>query len=108
MENLPVYINIGFVLTTLITAWLFYKATNRSKLVLIIIAGWLIIQTIVSFTGFYTITKTTPPRFLLLVLPPLFFIVLLFITNKGRQFIDNLDVKALTVLHAIRIPVELI
>ena len=108
MENLPVYINVGFVLITLLTIWLFYKATNYSKLVWIIITAWLIIQTIISLTGFYTITKTHPPRFLLLVLPALLFIILLFTTNKGRMFIDNMDVKMLTLLHAIRIPVELI
>ena len=108
MENLPVYINIGFVLVTMLTVWLFCKATNYSKLVLVIIAAWLIIQSIISLTGFYTITKTIPPRFLLLVLPPLFFIVLLFSTNKGRMFIDRLDVKTLTLLHIVRIPVELI
>ena len=108
MENLPVYINVGFVLITLLTIWLFYKATNYSKLVWIIITAWLIIQTIISLTGFYTITKTNPPHFLLLVLPALIFIILLFATNKGRIFIDNMDVKMLTLLHAIRIPVELI
>ena len=108
MGNLPVYINVGFVLITLLTIWLFYKATNYSKLVWIIITAWLIIQTIISLTGFYTITKTHPPRFLLLVLPALLFIILLFTTNKGRMFIDNMDVKMLTLLHAIRIPVELI
>ena len=108
MENLPVYINIGFVIITVLTVWFFYKATNYSKLVMVIIVAWLIIQTIISLTGFYTITKTTPPRFLLLVLPPLFIIVFLLTTNKGRQFIDDLDVKTLTLLHVIRIPVELV
>ena len=108
MENLPFYINIGFVLITLLTVWLFYKATNYSKLVVIIIAAWLVIQAIISLTGFYTDTKTIPPRFLLLVIPPIFLIILLFTTNKGRMFIDNMNVKTITLLHAIRIPVELI
>src|SRR5215204_4765762 len=106
MENLPIYINIGFVIITVLTVWFFYKATNYSKSVIVIIVAWLIIQTIISLTGFYTITKTTPPRFLLLVLPPLFFIVFLLTTNKARQFINNLDVKTLTLLHVIRMPVE--
>src|SRR5215203_1920331 len=108
MENLPIYINVAFVIITVLTVCFFYKATNYSKLVMVIIVAWLIIQTIISLTGFYTITKTTPPRFLLLVLPPLFIIVFLLTTNKGRQFIDDLDVKTLTLLHVIRIPVELV
>lgn len=108
MENLPVYINIGFILTTLLTILFFFKATNYSKWVVASIAAWLIIQAVVSLTGFYTITNTIPPRFLLLVLPPVFFIILLFTTNKGRILIDKLDAKTLTLLNVVRIPVELI
>ena len=63
MENLPVYITIGFILTTLVTVFFFYKATNYSKLALVIIACWLIIQGIIAMTGFYTISNTTPPTF---------------------------------------------
>ncbi|MEO8763856.1 MAG: hypothetical protein ABI416_06200 [Ginsengibacter sp.] len=51
---------------------------------------------------------TNPPRFLLLVLPPLLFIVALFVTPGGRRFLDNLNAKTLTILHTIRIPVELV
>lgn len=108
MENLPVYITIGFILTTLVTVFFFYKATNYSKLALVIIACWLIIQGIIGMTGFYTISNTTPPRFLLSVLPPFLLIILLFTTKKGKVFIDKLDTKTLTLLHIIRIPVELI
>jgi hypothetical protein len=65
-------------------------------------------QAIVGLSGFYTITDTMPPRFLLLVLPPLFFIICLFVTAKGRQYLDSLDTKFLTILHIVRVPVELV
>jgi hypothetical protein len=68
----------------------------------------MVIQAIISLSGFYSITDTTPPRFLLLVLPPLLIILLLFFTRKGRLYIDSLDAKTLTLLHVIRIPVELV
>jgi hypothetical protein len=35
-------------------------------------------------------------------------IIGLFANSKGRQYIDNLDIKYLTILHVIRIPVELV
>lgn len=108
MENLPVYISIVFGLTTLLTVYFIYKASHYSKPVLAMIAGWLAIQSLVAYSGFYTITNTVPPRFLLLVLPPLAFIVLLFFTKRGKRFIDSLDIKTLTLLHSIRIPVEII
>jgi hypothetical protein len=108
MENLPISVSILFGFTTLLTVYLFYKASHNSKLVLIITAAWLAVQALVASTGFYTITNTIPPRFLLLVLPPMVLIAALFFTNSGRQLIDRIDVKALTLLHLIRIPVEIV
>ena len=107
MENLPIPISILFSLTTLLTVYLFYKA-SYSKSILIIAIVWLAVQALVASTGFYTITNTIPPRFLLLVLPPLVLIATLFLTNSGRRFIDRIDVKALTLLHLVRIPVEIV
>jgi len=108
LENLPIYIAIVFGLTTLLTLVLFYKATNRSKTAFIVLLFWLSLQTIVALTDFYTITDTIPPRFLLLVMPPILLIVVLFATAKGRSFIDSLDIKALTILHIVRVPVEIV
>lgn len=108
MEHLPTYISIVFGLTTILTVGLFYKATNNSKATLIIILSWLAFQTFIGLSGFYTVTDTIPPRFLLLVLPPILLITGLFTTSKGRQFIDNLDTKTLTLLHTVRIPVEIV
>jgi len=108
MENLPIYIPFVFGLTTILTVFLFFRATNNSTTTLIILLAWLLLQTIVGLSGFYTVTDTIPPRFLLLVLPPLLFIIGLFATVKGRSYIDKLDAKTLTILHAIRIPVELV
>ncbi len=108
MENLPSYISVVFGLTTIITVALFYKATRNSKTTLIILLIWLALQTVIGLSGFYTLTNTTPPRFMLLVLPPLLLIIALFTTSKGRQYIDSLDVKTLTILHTVRIPVEVV
>lgn len=108
MENLPSYISILFGLTTILTTWIFHKAAGNSKPVLLIILIWLAVQALIASSGFYTVTDTTPPRFLFLVLPPLLGIAGLFLSPKGREFIDGLDLKSLTILHTIRIPVELV
>ncbi|MES2679278.1 MAG: hypothetical protein V4635_05305 [Bacteroidota bacterium] len=108
MDNLPVYISIVFGLTTILTLGLFYKATNNSKTTLIILLTWLALQTLIGLSEFYTVTDTIPPRFPLLVLPPALLIIGLFATSKGRRFIDSLDLKVLTILHTIRIPVEIV
>lgn len=108
MEKLPIYVNIAFALITAITVLFFYIATNHSKAVLMIILLWLALQSVVALSGFYTVTSTVPPRFLLLVLPPLALIIILFFTRGGRRFIDSSNIKILTVLHTIRLPIELV
>lgn len=108
MENLPTYISIALILTTMLTVGFFCKATKNPNTTLIILLTWLAIQTPIGLSEFYTVTDTTPPRFLLLALPPLLFIIGLFTTSKGRKYIDGLNTKTLTILHIIRIPVEVV
>jgi hypothetical protein len=108
MENLPLYITIIFDFITLVTVLLFFKATNYSRPVIFLLVLWLVLQGLISLTGFYTVSNTIPPRFILLVLPPLVVIATLFFTLKGKMFIDSLDIKTLTLLHTIRIAVEII
>jgi hypothetical protein len=108
MENLPYYVYLVFGLTFLFAVILFYKAANFSKAFIGLISGWAVIQTIISLSDFYKNADTFPPRFALLVIPPLILIVRLFITKKGKLFIDNLNSRALIIFHIIRIPVEIV
>lgn len=108
MENLPFYISLVFGLTVLLSFLLFYKATKQSKTFAIVAIVWLMLQSLVSWTGFYQDTYSLPPRFILLVIPPVILIILLFATAKGKQFIDSLDIKMLTFFHIVRIPVEIV
>ncbi|SEL02312.1 hypothetical protein SAMN04488505_1011334 [Chitinophaga rupis] len=108
MENIPYYIPLLFAGTTAFAIYLFYRAANRSKKVLAAITGWLLLQAVIGLTGFYTVTNSRPPHFLFLTFPPLLFILSLFITRKGRQWLDSLNIKTLTLLHMVRIPVEIV
>ena len=108
MENLPTSIEILFELTTLLAVYIFYVAAQRSRLVLSLLGGWLALQAGVALSGFYVVANTLPPRCVLLFWPPIFLIVGLLLTAKGRGFLDRLDLECLTLLHAIRIPVALL
>lgn len=114
LSNLPIYISLLIILTTLLTVLFFISAmakNNSTKtvvIVLIVICIWLAIHAILALNNFYTITDTIPPRFMLLVLPPLLVILILFVTNSGRKFIDSLSLKILTQLHVVRVFVEII
>jgi hypothetical protein len=107
METLPLYIPITFILTTILALALLYKATGFSKTVIIASLLWLALHAVLGLSGFYKIENTTPPRFSLLLFPPIIFIATRFLTKGGQGFIDGLNVKILTLLHIIRIPVEL-
>lgn len=107
ISNLPLYVTVVFILTTLLTVFLFYRAGELSGLFVLIVAVWLLAQAWLGYSEFYTNTGTIPPRFLLMAGPPMLLILLLFITVKGRLFLAKLDIKSLTLLHVVRIPVEL-
>lgn len=108
MDNIPVIVSVIFILTTLLTGYLFYIAANKSDVVLFIMISWLILQGATGYSGFYINTQSVPPRFLFLVLPPLLLILILMGFRKGKNFIDGLDLKSLTLLQVVRIPVELV
>lgn len=108
METLPIYIPILLAVATAFTIYFFYKATGGSRLPLIIIFGWMIVQSIIGIAGFYTVTDTLPPRFILTLAPPVLFMIVLLVTKRGRSFIDGLQLKWITLLHVIRIPIEIV
>jgi len=114
LANLPFYISLLFIFTTLLTALFFISAVRENNsvrtvsLVSIVICIWLAIHAVFALKFFYTVTDNIPPRFALLVLPPLLVIMILFITKQGKRFIDSLSLKILTQLHVVRIFVEII
>ncbi|RYF63480.1 MAG: hypothetical protein EOO39_28460 [Cytophagaceae bacterium] len=108
LPHLPLSISILFVLITIVTVWLFYRATNYSRTALVVLVSWLALQAILSFAGFYQRTDTVPPRLALLIGPPLLVIISLFLSKKGQVFIDEARLDQLTLLHSVRIVVEVV
>jgi hypothetical protein len=104
---LPAFVVPTFAATTALTVLLMRFVTG-SRRVLLLLCGWIAVQTLVANTGFYFDSTTLPPRIVFAVGPPVVVIVGLFLTRAGRAFLDRLDLRWLTVLHTIRIPVELV
>src|SRR5580765_4925316 len=107
MENVSMLINILFLVTAVSAVLLFLKASHYSKTAIIVISAWTILQTILGLKGFYTNWDAVPPRFPLMIVPTVLLIIGMLISKKGRSFIGSLNLETLTILHAIRIPVEI-
>ncbi|MBT1707735.1 hypothetical protein KK062_05865 [Fulvivirgaceae bacterium PWU5] len=117
LPPLPTYIPWVFAITTVLTIYLFCRSIHypgsqkdRHYGIIICLLAWLALQTVLTLKGIYnTDTAAMPPRiFALGLFPPLLTVILLFATKAGRQFVDGLSLPALTWLHVIRIPVEII
>ena len=105
---MPFYLSLLFILTTFLTVFFFFKASHFSKWPILLTIAWLSIVALFALNDFFTQTYTLPPRFGLLVVPPMLLITVLFLTTRGRQFINRLDIKTLTLLHVVRLPVEIV
>ncbi|WP_382313212.1 hypothetical protein [Hymenobacter bucti] len=108
MPTLPNVLYLSFIATTLLGGWLFYRAANSSGRVLGVLGLWLLVQSLLALSGFYTVAASRPPRLLLALLPPLLVIAALFNTEAGRRFLDGLRLDRLTLVHLLRVPVELV
>ncbi len=107
IEQLPLYLNLAFILVTLTTIGIFYAATNKNKIALGVVLFWLVLQGVLSYVGFYTVENIHPLRMVSAFVPMLLLIVFVVLSKRTRSFIDSLDIGILTILHTIRIPVEL-
>lgn len=110
MEHLPFYIALVMGLSTILSVYFLTKASPKkyTARVLTIATIWLVLQALLGLSGYYINTQAIPPRFLLAIVPPLLLIMGLFFTKGGQNFIDSLNLRTLTLLHIVRVPVELV
>ncbi len=108
MINIPDYINWIFYLSVILTlVFLLLAAPRIDKLAALSIA-WLSLQMVISSSGYYLEKDMFPPALALLVVPPL--LVVLFVVFSGFNIRTLKEFRGgwLTLLHVVRIPVELV
>lgn len=108
MQSLPFYVYLLFAVAVLFTVVIGWACTPHNRRFIVVVLLWLTLQSALGVSGFYTVTNTVPPRFPLLIVPPLVFLLVGLFTRKGQVFIDGIDVKKLTLLHIVRVPVEVV
>jgi len=107
LPTLPLWLYLLFGLTTVLAIALFYLAARRSGRALAVALAWLLGQSVLSISGFYTVTTTLPPRLMFALGPPLLFLLSRLATARGRALLAGLRLDVLTLLHVVRLPVEL-
>ena len=106
MNYLPLPIIVFFLGVTALALFLFGKAVRGSRPASLISLVWMVLQSAIALSGFYLITNTTPPHFILAIAPPVILIAGLFVTEAGRRFVDRMNLKWCILVHIIRIFVE--
>ena len=107
LPTLPLWLYLLFGLTTALAVGLFYLAARRSGQALALVLTWLLVQSMLSLSGFYTVTTALPPRLIFALGPPLLLLLSRLATARGRALLASLRLDMLTLLHVVRLPVEL-
>jgi hypothetical protein len=115
MLEVPAYVSVVFILTTFATIASLLQAARAaglqrlpSRILIFLLIVWIFFQAALAASGFYINTSVLPPRLLIFgVLPTLLLIAAYFLFFR-RSFIEKLPLSLLTLLHTVRIPVELV
>jgi len=108
MHDLPIYISVTFGVAVFTCLAFFIASTTHKLRTILLLSVWMTITAILAAKSFFLDLEAIPPRIMLVVLPSFIVIGYLFISLTGRRFLDKLDLKMLTLLSIIRIPVELV
>jgi hypothetical protein len=100
--------------TVLLLIFLFYYLRQRLKTIeakrytrmMLTLCAWILFIGLVSLSGFIQDFSTIPPRFVVILLPTIAFMLYVGFSTKGREYSTWFPLKALTYLQAFRIIVE--
>lgn len=100
-------IGLLFGTTALLTAWFFYRALRHPFIPMVVLIAWCVLHSFLAANGFYLVTNTLPPRMALILAPVLIITAFMILSPAGKRFTQDLDLRWLTLLHTVRLPVEI-
>ncbi len=108
IENLPQWTNLLFVLTSIMTLLFFYLSNSKPRVIIMILLVWALVHCVLAYIGFYHNTSAFPPRFGLVLIPSLIFIIYGVLTKQRTWIYRSRKLSLSTALHIVRLPVELV
>lgn len=115
MESIPAYVSVVFIITTFAALGFLIQAVKRvglqpapSKILVFLLPLWIFFQAVLSIGGFYQNTTPFPPRLVAFGVLPTILLIVFYLTFFRKNFIDRIPLKLLTLLHIVRVPVEIV
>lgn len=108
IENLPVWIELLFIATTVLTVWLYWISNENSGKFILFVLVVSIIHSIAAYQGFYLDFETTPPRFMLILIPSTLVLLYGLLPGVRKKVMKNRDLQLSPFMHIIRVPVEIV
>src|SRR5438445_644716 len=114
-DELPAYVSVVFILTTFAAVAFLLQSMRTvglerlpSRILLFLLPLWIFFQAALAVGGFYYKEDMLPPRFVFFgVFPALLLIIAYFLFFRS-SFIERLPLRVLTLVHIVRIPVEIV
>ncbi|MBP7415155.1 MAG: hypothetical protein WBC19_08785 [Pyrinomonadaceae bacterium] len=115
MDSVPSYVSTVFILTTFAAVAFLLRAVKGvglgklpSQILIFLLPLWIFFQAVVSIGGFYQNTTAIPPRIVLFGVLPALLTIVTYVIFFRQSFIDKIPLRILTMLHIVRIPVEIV
>jgi hypothetical protein len=115
MDSVPAYVSAVFILTTFASIGFLLRAAKiaglRSlpfQILIFVLPLWIIFQAVLAIGGFYQDLSSVPPRVVLFGVAPAIGLIMVYLIFFRTTFIESLPLGLLTLVHVIRIPVELV
>ena len=108
MEELPTWIAPLFILCCGYTLFAFHLGNGRSWLLTALLIGWTLIHGVLAKAGFYQDTMSMPPRFALIFVPNVLFIIYGCLPKNREWLRASRNSRWSSAVHIVRIPVEII
>ena len=115
IDSLPFYVTVVFVLTTLLTVGFLLRSFGSirppglaSKLLTFIIPFWMLLTGVLALGGFYQQFQVVPPLVITCAVLPANLLIIVYFIFFRKTFIERLSLRSLTLLHFVRLPVELV
>lgn len=108
IDQLPFWIELGFLVCVLYTILFFYLSNSKPIKITLIILLIAVVQSVLAYQGFYLESDSVPPRFIVALLPSIILITFGLSSKQMAWIAENRDMRLSTFLHTVRIFVEII